>query len=142
MRPPQQLPEHPPQHTLLTALAYYEAPDGPSFAPLSVHPPHQQQVVALSWSPWMGAWDQQSLANSFNTMALTPLMITDWVAYSDASNHTTSDAGSLTSIHPPTFTDPSSIVVGNRSALSVSVFFPPAIYRVVKIMCSYSEVVL
>jgi hypothetical protein len=40
--------------------------------------------------------------------------------YTDASNHTTSDAGNLTSIHPPTFTDPSSIVVGNGSALSVT----------------------
>jgi hypothetical protein len=60
-------------------------------------------------------WDQQSLANSFNTMVLTPPTVTNWVTDSDASNHTTSDAGNLTSIHPPTFTDPSS--VGNGSAL-------------------------
>jgi hypothetical protein len=40
--------------------------------------------------------------------------------YTGASNHTTSDAGNLTSIHPPTFTDTSSIVVGNGSALSVT----------------------
>jgi hypothetical protein len=38
----------------------------------------------------------------------------------DASNHTTSDVGNLTSVHPPTFTDPSSIVVGNGSALPVT----------------------
>jgi hypothetical protein len=37
-----------------------------------------------------------------------------------ASNHTTSNVGNLTSVHPPTFTDPSSIVVGNGSALSVA----------------------
>jgi hypothetical protein len=48
-----------------------------------------------AWSPWMGAWDQQSLANSFNTMALTPSAVTNWVVDSSASNHTTSDAGSL-----------------------------------------------
>jgi hypothetical protein len=63
-------------------------------------------------------WDQQSLANSFNTMVLTPPTVTNWVTDSDASNHTTSDAGNLTSIHPPTFTDPSS--VGNGSALPVT----------------------
>jgi hypothetical protein len=53
-------------------------------------------------------------------MALTPSAVTDWVADSSASNHTTSDAGNLTSIHPPTFIDPSSIVVGNGSALSIT----------------------
>jgi hypothetical protein len=63
-------------------------------------------------------WDQQSLANSFNTMVLTPPTVTNWVTDSDASNHTTSDAGNLTSIHPPTFTDPSS--VGNGSALPIT----------------------
>jgi hypothetical protein len=60
------------------------------------------------------------LANSFNTIALTPPVVTDWVVDSGASNHTTSDAGNLTSICPPTFTDPSSIIVGNGSALSVT----------------------
>jgi hypothetical protein len=42
------------------------------------------------------------------------------VADSGASNHTTSDAGNLTSIRPTTSTDPSSIVVGNGSALPVT----------------------
>jgi hypothetical protein len=68
----------------------------------------------------MGAWDQSSLANSFNTIALTPIAVIDWVADSGASNHTTSDAGNLTFVHPPTFIDPSSIVVGNGSALPVT----------------------
>jgi hypothetical protein len=67
-----------------------------------------------------GAWEQQSLANSFNTMALTPLVVTDWVTDSDASNHTTSDAGNLTFVHPPTSPDLSSIVVANGSALPVT----------------------
>jgi hypothetical protein len=53
-------------------------------------------------------------------MALTPSAVTVWVADSGASNHTTSDTGNLTYVHPPTFTDPSSIIVGNRSALSVT----------------------
>jgi hypothetical protein len=60
------------------------------------------------------------LANSFKTKALTPLVVIDWVAGSGASNHTISDADNLTSVHPPTFTDPSSIVIGNRLALPVT----------------------
>jgi hypothetical protein len=53
-------------------------------------------------------------------MALTSPAVTDWVTHSGASNHTTSDVGNLTSVHPPTSTDPSSIVVGNGSALPVT----------------------
>jgi hypothetical protein len=53
-------------------------------------------------------------------MALTPPVVTDWVANSSASNHTTTDADNLTSVRPPTFTNPSSIVVGNGSALPVT----------------------
>jgi hypothetical protein len=53
-------------------------------------------------------------------MALTPPAVTDWVADSGASNHTTSDAGNLSSVRPPTSTDPSSIVVGNGLALPVT----------------------
>jgi hypothetical protein len=52
-------------------------------------------------------------------MTLTPPTVTDWVADSVTSNHTILDAGNLTSIHSPTSTDPSSIIVGNRSALPV-----------------------
>jgi hypothetical protein len=120
MRPPQQQTAHPPQHTLLAAPAYYGAPGDPSFAPLPAPPPHQQQAAAPAWLPWMGAWDQQSLANSFSTMALTPPAVTNWVADSGTSNHITSDVGNLTSVRPPTSTDPSSIVVGNGSALPIT----------------------
>jgi hypothetical protein len=56
-----QQPARPPQHALLAPPAYYGAPGGPSFAPLPATPPHQQQAAPLSWSPWMGMWDQQSL---------------------------------------------------------------------------------
>jgi hypothetical protein len=65
-------------------------------------------------------WDQQSLMNSFSAMALTPPVVTDWVADSGTSNHTTSDAGNLTSDCSPTSTDPSSIIVGNGLALPVT----------------------
>jgi hypothetical protein len=112
--------QRPPQHALLTAPAYYGAPSSPSFAPLSAPPPHQQQAATPAWLPWTDTWDQQSLANSFSTMALTPPAVTDWVADSDASNHSTSDVGNLTFVHPPTSTDPSSIIVGNGSALPVT----------------------
>jgi hypothetical protein len=60
------------------------------------------------------------MGNFFGTMALTPPVITDWVVDSDASNHTTLDADNLTTICPPNSTDPSSIIVGNRLALSVT----------------------
>jgi hypothetical protein len=60
-------------------------------------------------------------------MALTPPMITNWVVDSNASNHTTSNAGNLTSVPPPTFTDPSSIIVGNESALPVTSVGDPAL---------------
>jgi hypothetical protein len=53
-------------------------------------------------------------------MALTPPTVIDWVIDSDASNHTNSDAGNLTYVHPPSSTDPSSIIVGNGSALLVT----------------------
>jgi hypothetical protein len=53
-------------------------------------------------------------------MALTPLVVTDWVTDSSASNHTTSDASNLNFVRPPTSTDPSSIIVGNSSVLSVT----------------------
>jgi hypothetical protein len=45
--------------------------------------------------------------------------VLDWVVDSGASNHTTSDTSNLTSIRPPTFIDPSSIILGNGSTLPV-----------------------
>jgi hypothetical protein len=53
-------------------------------------------------------------------MALTPPTVIDWVIDSGASNHTNSDAGNLTYVHPLSSTDPSSIIVGNGSALLVA----------------------
>jgi hypothetical protein len=94
---------HPPQHVLLAAPVYYDTPGGSSFAPFLT-----------------GTWDQQSLANSFSTMALTPPAIIDWVVDAGASYHITSNVDNLTSVHPPTSTDSSSIIVGNGYALSVT----------------------
>jgi hypothetical protein len=65
-------------------------------------------------------WDQQSMTNSLNTMALVPPAVTNWVTDSDASNHTTSDGGNLTSVHQRQNNDPSSIIVGNGSALPIT----------------------
>jgi hypothetical protein len=53
-------------------------------------------------------------------MTMVPPVVTDWVADSGVSNHTTSDAGNLTSIRPSYINDHSSIIVGNRSSLSVT----------------------
>jgi hypothetical protein len=76
-------------------------PYTPPLVPLPV-PRGQQQALAPSapttWSPWMGSWDQQSLVNSFSTMSIVPPAVTNWVANSDASNHTISDVDYLTYI--------------------------------------------
>jgi hypothetical protein len=65
-------------------------------------------------------WDQQSLTNSLSTIVLTHPVVTDCIADSGAWNHPTSDVSNLTSVLPPTSTDPSSIIVGNGSSLLVT----------------------
>jgi hypothetical protein len=50
-------------------------PFTPPLAPISAPPSmyvsqQQQQATSPSWTPWHDSWDQQSLANSFNTMML------------------------------------------------------------------------
>ena len=47
-------------------------------------------------------------------------MVTDWVAKSNISNHTTPDIGNITLLRPPNSMYPSFIVVGNGSALPVT----------------------
>jgi hypothetical protein len=109
------IPYGPPPHVGL--------PNTPLLAPLPVHRGQQQASVPpapATWSPWMGSWDQQSLDNSFNTMTMVPPAITDWVADFGFFNHTTSDAGNLTSICPPHVNNHSCIIVGNISSLSVT----------------------
>jgi hypothetical protein len=51
---------------------------------------------------------------------MVPPAVYDWVTDSGASNHTTSSAGNLTSVRQLLPTDPSSIVVRNRSSLLVT----------------------
>jgi hypothetical protein len=53
-------------------------------------------------------------------MTLHPPALTDWVADSDASNHTTLDSGNISLFHLPNYNMPSSIVVGNGSVLPVT----------------------
>jgi hypothetical protein len=53
-------------------------------------------------------------------MTLNQPAITDWIADSGASNHTTPDSGNFSVSHPPNSNMPSSIVVGNSSVLPVT----------------------
>ena len=63
-------------------------------------------------------WDQQALANNFNTVSLAQPPSHDWYFDSGATNNMTSDAGIL-SRSSPQFATPSSIVVGNGNLLPV-----------------------
>ncbi|KAG8047502.1 hypothetical protein GUJ93_ZPchr0008g12771 [Zizania palustris] len=92
-------------------------------APLLVYHDQQQALTPqtpTAWNSWTGSWDQQSLANSFNTMTLTPRAITTWDVDSGASNHMTLDSGNISMFRPPTSAIPSSIIVGNGSILPVT----------------------
>jgi hypothetical protein len=88
---------------------------------------------SLGWNPWVGTgWDQQSLAHSFNTMALhpPPTSVQDWVADSGVTHHITPSVGNISTPCPLNLSNPSSIIVGNGSSLSVtsvgdSVLFGP-----------------
>jgi hypothetical protein len=123
-----QQPHLRPQAMLAGALRYGPPKQvGPPFMPplasLPIHRGQQQALAPLAPAAGTlgtGSWDQQLLANSFNTVALIPPAVTDWVTDSGASNHTTLDVGNLTSIHPPHTNDPSSIIVGNISSLPVT----------------------
>jgi hypothetical protein len=53
-------------------------------------------------------------------MLASPTSVSDWVADSGASYHTTSDAGILSSTSPAHPSLPSSIIVKNGSALPVT----------------------
>jgi hypothetical protein len=55
---------------LMVAPDYYPAP---GYTPGQQQQASYQPPAPANWSPWTGSgWDQQLLANSFNTMALTP----------------------------------------------------------------------
>jgi hypothetical protein len=62
--------QHP--HAFVTTPALY-ASLGLLSGPQQQQPLYQQVTPTLGWNPWLGAsWDQQSLANSFSTIALHP----------------------------------------------------------------------
>jgi len=65
-------------------------------------------------------WDQAALVHSFSTMALTPPDRPEWVADSGATYHTSPNPGILSSVHPPSSSLPSSIMVANGSCLPVT----------------------
>jgi hypothetical protein len=81
----------------------------------------QQQATSPSGAPWHDLWDQQSLANSFNTMTLqTPLLLMKRVTDFGVLNHTTPDPSNISLFRPPNSPIPSSIVVGNGFVLHVT----------------------
>jgi hypothetical protein len=104
---------------LMVAPGYYPAP---GYTPGQQQQTPYQPLAPANWSPWTGSgWDQQSLENYFNTLALTPSPTTqDWVADSGTSHHSTPSAGNIS--HPRTLTSssPSSIIVGNDSTLPIT----------------------
>lgn len=89
--------------------------------------PAMQPPPGVLGAPFLG-WDQNMLANSFNTMTLNPPANTDWYFDSGATSHMTSDAGNLSIYHPPSHSTPSNIIVGNGSLLPITstgaTFFP------------------
>jgi hypothetical protein len=98
----------------------FMATTGP-YTPPGFVPGQQQLYQQAPLAPPPG-WDQQSLANSFSTMALHPLhnSVNDWVANSGASHHTTPSVGIISNPRLLNSASPSSIVVGNGSTLSVT----------------------
>jgi hypothetical protein len=106
----------------------FQAPGGeprPPTAMLASAPP-PGAYFASPWatpsgaSPRPACWDQAALAHSFSTMGLTPPVGLEWIADSGATYHTTPDPGILSSIHPPSSSHPSSIMVTNGSYLPVT----------------------
>ncbi|XP_012699143.1 uncharacterized protein LOC105913792 [Setaria italica] len=83
--------------------------------------PAYQVSQPAPWNPVHGgAWTQDSLAQSFNTMTLTPPAPSEWYADSGAGSHMTADAGNLSTMSPPSSFTPSSIIVGNGALLPVT----------------------
>ena len=61
-----------------------------------------------------------TLATSFNTMAPPPPIGPAWIVDSGATYHTNPDPGILSSVQPPSFSHPSSIMVANGSCLPIT----------------------
>jgi hypothetical protein len=112
----------PPPQPAFAAFPQYGAPGGgfygtgypPSYGGSASSAPTFQGAPSTPWNPIHGgAWNQDSLAQSFNTMTLHPPPPSEWYADSGAGSHMSADAGKLCTISPPTSSTPSSIIVGN-----------------------------
>jgi hypothetical protein len=68
-----------------------------------------------SASLYSNGWDQQALAAQIQMLQLQQPPHPDWYFDTGATNHVTSDAGTLSSTAPPSSSTPSSIVVGDGS---------------------------
>jgi hypothetical protein len=85
----------------------------------SLMPPPSQQSPPSSL--WFDEWDPQSHASYLSsTASAPPTSVTDWVADSGTTNHTTTHPGHIFSPRPPLLAQPSSIVFGNCSILLVT----------------------
>jgi hypothetical protein len=112
-----------PMVTALLTVPPYGVPPTPPYGVPASHPAPPQLLPpgtpTTTWSPPSGGWDHASLATAFSTMAMTPPS-SDWVIDSSAAYHTTPTIGTLSRSHPPHYSHPSSIVVGNGSTLPVT----------------------
>ena len=70
------------------------------------------------------SWDPSALVSNFNAMTLTPPPSGEWYADSGAGAHMVNNAGILSSLHPPSSSSPSSIIVGNGASLPVTSIGP------------------
>ncbi|XP_066347777.1 uncharacterized protein [Miscanthus floridulus] len=77
--------------------SFYEGAAPQSQAFQGSPPPYQVQPVA-PWNPTVGgSWNQDTLAQSFNTMTLNQPAPSEWYADSGAGSHMTADAGTTPS---------------------------------------------
>jgi hypothetical protein len=65
------------------------------------------------------SWDPSALVSNFNTMTLTPPS-GEWYADSGAGARMVNNAGILSSLHTPSSSSPSSIIMGNGASLPVT----------------------
>jgi hypothetical protein len=107
----------------MAPLGLYVSPGLLSGPQQQQQPLYQQAAPTSRWNPWLSAsWDQQSLDNSFSTMAFhpPPTSVQDWVADSGVTHHTTPSVGNISTLRPLASSNPSSIVVGNGSSLPIT----------------------
>jgi hypothetical protein len=114
----------PPAAMFVGAQPGFTSPPGFAFASPS---PWTSTPAASSWptsptAPPSGpvGWDAATLAATFQTPTLTPPMGPKWIADTGATYHITPDHGILTSVHPPSSSLPSYIMVANGSCLPVT----------------------